>query len=144
MGIDTPFSLLCLTPGLASALAGPWVGVIRFAITPLVRWVQAAEPEGQEAASSPQSLRARGSPHLVQGWPSGPRTSLKTREPSPEARLSVGGAKSVCPRRIWGEASGRHRDTCPNSPGTFAGMGPGGGQQEALTPQEEKHSVRQC
>lgn len=59
---------------------------------------------------------------------------LKTREPSPEARLSGGRAKSVCPRRICGEDSRRHRDTCPNSPGTFAGMGPGGGQQEVLTP----------
>lgn len=68
---------------------------------PSLPWV---EPRGAKGSPLPRSL-GRGGPSPASGLARGPYTPLKT-EPSPEVRLS---AKLVCPPRIWGEGSGRHR-----------------------------------
>lgn len=93
-------------------------------------------PEGQKAAActrpSPGS-GLEGVLDLPQGWP-GPAHCAGDQRAEPSQALWVG-----LPPKDLGEDSGRQ---CP-TPGAFAGMGPGGSLQEALTPQEEKHSVRQ-
>lgn len=128
-GRDRPSSQLCLPPGRASAMAGARVGV---------KWppsgVQAAEPDAVLRA-----LRGKGSPlpaqpparrpspgsglegdlDLPPGWPSGPHTSLRTRE------------LSLSPKDLGG---GQWEAQCPN-PRPSLGR-PGRGQQEALTPKK--------